>query len=88
MILTTTQYIEGRHILEYKGIVLKKERLEYGLFSPGDEEYKQAYYRAANDLKQQAADMGANAVVGMQINCITYKDSLSLSVAGTAVLVD
>lgn len=88
MILTTTPYIEGRHILEYKGIVIQKaEHHPTKVFGPDDEDYQRTYNRAANDLKQYATELGANAIIGLQV-CITDDERLLLNLTGTAVVIE
>jgi len=85
MIVTTTPYIEGRHISEYKGIVTQKAGVDSISFSSsGEAAYKRAYISAENDIQKQAADMGANAIVGVQIN----DNVATICVTGTAVLIE
>lgn len=56
MIVTTTQYIEGRHILEYKGIAAIA--LEDKSVFNYEENTKKAYNEAIKKLEEQAALLG------------------------------
>ena len=56
MIITTTQSIEGYHIVEYLGIV--------GSFRENYSSVGQEMDDLEDDLRDQAEDMGADAIVG------------------------
>ena len=104
--LTTTSSIEGRKILEYKGIVFGEvisgvdfvKDFTAGLtnFFGGrsgsyEGELQKAREQALAELQQRAAALGANAVVGVDLDYEILGASanmLMVSVSGTAVLVE
>lgn len=107
MIVTTTNNIEGRVIAEYKGIVTGEAILGTNIFrdifagirdlvggrsGAYEEVLKQARETALRELREQAASLGANAVIGVDIdyeNISTGSSGsmLMVSASGTAVLV-
>ena len=83
MIVTTTNSIEGKQILEYRGIVFGEVITGINMFrdlgaglrnifggrSAGyEDELAQARTQALNELAQRAAAAGANAVVGVTVD--------------------
>ena len=95
MIITTTPSVEGRKIVEYKGIVfgevvsgvnfIKDFAAGLSNFFGGrsgsyEEELMQARTEALEEMKQRAKALGANAVVGAD------NGMLMVSVSGTAVV--
>ena len=95
MIITTTPSVEGRQIVEYKGIVfgevvsgvnfLKDFAAGMRNFFGGrsgsyEEELLAARTQAIQEMESRAAAMGANAVVGAD------NGMLMVSVSGTAVV--
>ena len=83
MIITTTQKIEGRQIMEYRGIVFGEvitgvnvmkdiaagmRNFFGGRSSTYEEELMNAREQALAELEQRAAERGANAVVGVDID--------------------
>lgn len=83
MILTTTPSVEGRQILEYKGIifgevisgvdVLRDFTAGLNNFFGGrsgayEEELTNARETALRELEQRAQERGANAVVGVDVD--------------------
>ncbi len=104
--LTTTSSIEGRKILEYKGIVFGEvisgvdfvKDFTAGLtnFFGGrsgsyEGELQKAREQALAELQQRAAALGANAVVGVDLDYEILGASanmLMVSTSGTAVLVE
>ena len=83
MIITTTPSVEGRAIREYKGIAFGEVitgvnvikdlgaglRNFFGGRSAGyEEELQKAREEALKELEQRAAAMGANAVIGVDID--------------------
>ena len=83
MILTTTPSVEGRQILEYKGIifgevisgvdVLRDFTAGLSNFFGGrsgtyEEELTNARETALRELEQRAQERGANAVVGVDVD--------------------
>ncbi len=104
MIITTTPTIEGHPIKEYKGIVfgevvsgvnfLKDFAAGMRNFFGGrsgsyEEELLAARRQALAELEQRARDIGANAVVGVDVDYeVLGADNgmLMVSVSGTAVV--
>lgn len=103
MILSTTNTIEGRPIQSYKGIVTAEAIIGANLFKDlfagirdivggrsGTYErvIEEARQHAINELQQKAAALGANAVVGIDLDFETIgaNGSMLMVVAtGTAV---
>ena len=103
MILTTTPTIEGRTIVEYKGVVfgeviagvdfLKDIAASIRNFVGGrsasyEEELIQARSAAMNELSERAKRMGADAVVGIDIDYEVLganNGMLMVTASGTAV---
>ncbi|MCR4674870.1 MAG: putative heavy metal-binding protein [Lachnospiraceae bacterium] len=105
MISTTTPSIEGHEISEYKGIVFGEvvagvnviKDMVAGLsnFFGGrsgtyEEELIQARQNAIAEMEQRAAALGANAVIGVDIDYEvlgTDNGMLMVTASGTAVVV-
>lgn len=105
MILTTTPTVEGHSILEYKGIVfgeviagidaLKDIAAGFTNFFGGrsgsyEEELINARGEALVELQQRAAELGANAVVGVDVDYEVLganNGMLMVTASGTAVVV-
>lgn len=107
MILTTTDTIEGRTIADYKGIVTGEAILGTNIFrdlfagirdlvggrsGAYEEVLKEARETALGELREQAAALGANAVIGVDIDYETISTGSSgsmmmVSASGTAVLI-
>ncbi len=103
MILTTTQSIEGRTIVEYKGIVFGEvisgvnffkdfgagiRNLIGGRSSSYEKELLEARRKALSELEERARLMGANAVVGIDIDYEVLGEGggmLMVTASGTAV---
>lgn len=103
MILTTTPTIEGRSIVEYKGVVfgeviagvdfLKDIAASIRNFVGGrsasyEEELIHARSQAMDELQQRATLMGADAVVGIDIDYEVLganNGMLMVTASGTAV---
>ena len=106
MIITTTHQIEGKRIIQYKGIVFGEvisgvnfiKDIAAGLrdFFGGrsgfyEEELIEARKNALNEMEQRAASLGANAVVGVDIDyeVLGNKGSmLMVTASGTAVVAE
>ena len=104
MIITTTPSVEGRQIVEYKGIVfgevvsgvnfLKDFAAGMRNFFGGrsgsyEEELLAARTQAIQEMESRAVAMGANAVVGVDVDYeVLGADNgmLMVSVSGTAVV--
>ena len=106
MILTTTATIEGRRISRYAGIVTGEAIIGANIFSDffakvrdivggraGAYESALADAReiAMQEMQQAAAKLGANAVVGVDLDYEVLGQSngmLMVTVSGTAVVID
>lgn len=106
MISTTTTSIEGRRIVEYRGIVfgevisgvnfVRDIAASFSNFFGGrsasyEEELVQARQNAIREMEQRAASMGANAVVGVDLDYeVLGADNgmLMVTASGTAVVVE
>ncbi|WP_315122113.1 putative heavy metal-binding protein [uncultured Clostridium sp.] len=106
MIVTTTNAIEGRKILEYKGIVFGEvisgvnfiKDFAAGLtnFFGGrsgsyEGELIEARENALRELENRAKSMGANAVVGVDIDYEVLGQGgnmLMVTATGTAVVIE
>lgn len=104
MILSTTPAIEGRPIKAYKGIVTGETIIGANIvkdFFAGirdviggrsgsyERVLREAKDTSMNELVQRAEALGANAVVGIDIDYETIGDSgsmLMVAVSGTAVV--
>ena len=105
MILTTTPSIEGKSIREYRGVVTGEAILGANLVkdlfagirdliggrsAAYEQELAKARRIALEELEQAARDLGANAVVGIDLDyeVLGGKGSmLMVSVSGTAVVI-
>lgn len=103
MILTTTPTIEGRTIVEYKGIVFGEvisgvnffkdlgagiRNLIGGRSSSYEKELLEARRKALSELEERARLMGADAVVGIDIDYEVLGEGggmLMVTASGTAV---
>lgn len=103
MIFTTTQTIEGRTIVEYKGIVFGEvisgvnffkdfgagiRNLIGGRSSSYEKELLDARRKALSELEERARLMGADAVVGIDIDYEVLGEGggmLMVTASGTAV---
>lgn len=103
MIITTTPSIEGKQITEYMGVVFGEvisgvdfvKDFAAGLsnFFGGrsgtyEEELIQARENAMREMEQRAASLGANAVVGVDVDYEvlgTNNGMLMVTASGTAV---
>lgn len=106
MQLTTTPNIEGKRITKYCGVIAGEAILGANLFkdlfagirdlvggrsATYEKELQRAREIALEELQQRAQDLGANAVVGIDIDYeIMGKDNgmLMVSASGTAVIVE
>ncbi|WP_077196947.1 heavy metal-binding domain-containing protein [Prevotella ihumii] len=103
MIITTTPTIEGHQILEYKGIVTGETIIGANIVKDffasirdviggRSGSYEQVLIEgkntSLNEMMQRAAAMGANAIVGVDIDYETVGQSgsmLMVACSGTAV---
>ncbi|SON53241.1 heavy metal-binding domain-containing protein [Vibrio tapetis] len=105
MIITTTQSIDGKKISQYKGVIAGEAILGANLFkdlfagirdlvggrsATYEAELQRAREIALQELEQKALELGANAVVGVDIDyeVLGQKNGmLMVSASGTAVVV-
>ena len=103
MILTTTPTIEGRQIVAYKGVVFGEviagvdflrdiaasiRNFVGGRSGSYEEELIRAREQAMNEMRQRAEAMGADAVVGIDIDYEVLganNGMLMVTASGTAV---
>ncbi len=106
MIVSTTPTIEGRRIKEYLGIVSDEAVLGVNIFKDlfanirdlvggragaYEKELKNARGMAMDEMVAEAVGLGANAVVGVDLDYEVVGQSgsmLMVSVNGTAVVLD
>jgi uncharacterized protein YbjQ (UPF0145 family) len=105
MIVTTTPSIEGKSIVEYKGIVTGEAILGANIFkdlfagirdivggrsATYENELRSAKDIALQEMQERAASMGANAIVGVDLDYETLGANggmLMVTASGTAVVV-
>ncbi|AOE84065.1 heavy metal-binding domain-containing protein [Pseudomonas sp. TCU-HL1] len=105
MILSTTPTLEGRAIREYKGIVVGEAILGANVFrdlfagirdiiggrsGAYEKELAKAREIAFEELSERAEKLGANAVVGIDIDYEVVGQNgsmLMVSISGTAVVI-
>ncbi len=106
MLVTTTPTIEGHVIKEYRGIVAGEAILGANLFrdffasirdlvggrsGAYEKVLADARETAINEMAQEAAALGANAVIGVDIDYETVGQNgsmLMVTAAGTAVIAE
>jgi uncharacterized protein YbjQ (UPF0145 family) len=106
MILSTTPSIEGRRIRDYRGIVTGEAILGANFFkdflanirdviggrsSAYERELRRARKIALKEVEEEAQVLGANAVVGIDLDYEVLGDASSMmmvTVSGTAVVVE
>ncbi len=105
MLLTTTPQIEGRPIMEYKGLVTGETIIGANAFKDffagirdviggrsGSYEkvLRKAKDIAVKEMMERAQELGANAIVGIDLDYETIGDTnsmLMVSASGTAVVI-
>ncbi|MDI6857033.1 MAG: heavy metal-binding domain-containing protein [Dehalococcoidia bacterium] len=101
MIVTTTPSVEGKAIREYLGVVTGEAIVGANVFrdigasirdviggraGSYEKELKKARETAIAEMQEEAASLGANAIIGVDIDYETLRGSmLMVSVSGTAV---
>jgi uncharacterized protein YbjQ (UPF0145 family) len=106
MIVTTTHLVEGRRIADYKGIVTGEAILGANLFrdlfagirdviggrsGSYEKSLREARETALRELEEEAMRLGANAVVGVDLDYEVIGEQgsmLMVSASGTAVVLD
>lgn len=102
MITTTTPSVEGQRIRDYKGIVTGEAILGANVFrdvfagitdilggrsGAYEKSLAEARETALREMEEQAVQMGANAVVGVDLDYEVINNMLMVSASGTAVSV-
>jgi uncharacterized protein YbjQ (UPF0145 family) len=106
MLVTTTPGIEGRRIKQYLGLVTGEAILGANIFkdlfagirdivggrsAAYENELRKAREIAMTEMEQAAAALGANAVVGIDLDYETVGGQggmLMVSISGTAVVIE
>jgi uncharacterized protein YbjQ (UPF0145 family) len=104
MLSTTTNTIEGKQITRYHGIVTGETIIGANLFrdlfasirdivggrsGAYEEVLRQARETALREMEEKASSLGANAVIGVDLDYETVGQSmLMVTVSGTAVNVE
>ncbi len=106
MLLTTTPTVEGRRIVRYCGVVAGEAILGANLFKDlfagirdlvggrsgtYERELQRARDIAMKELEEKAGEMGANAVVGIDLDYEVLGEKngmLMVSASGTAVVIE
>ncbi|MFW2586760.1 heavy metal-binding domain-containing protein [Sagittula sp. SSi028] len=101
MIVTTTPSVEGYQIADYKGIVVGEAILGANVFrdvfagitdilggrsGAYEASLGEARETALAELEQRATALGANAVVGVDLDYEVINNMLMVSASGTAVV--
>ncbi len=105
MLVTTTSTLQGREIVEYRGLVTGEAILGANIFKDlfagirdivggrsgaYEAELAKARKIALDELQQQAVSLGANAVIGVDLDYETVGNGgsmLMVSATGTAVVI-
>jgi uncharacterized protein YbjQ (UPF0145 family) len=103
MIVTTTPSVDGRRITAYHGIVVGEAILGANVFrdlfagitdiiggrsGAYEEELGKARSVALQEMQDRARDLGATAVVGVDLDYEVINNMLMVSASGTAVTLD
>jgi len=108
ILVTTTPGVEGRRIVAYKGLVGGDAILGANMFrdffagirdilggrsGAYEKVLRKAKTEAVNDMLEQARELGANAVVGVDLDYETIQiqdggSMLMVSASGTAVVIE
>jgi uncharacterized protein YbjQ (UPF0145 family) len=102
MIVTTTPSVEGRTIATYHGIVTGEAILGANIFrdifagirdivggrsGAYEQELGRARKTALDEMQQAAVALGANAIVGVDLDYEVINNMLMVSASGTAVTI-
>ncbi len=106
MLVTTTTAVDGRRVREYRGLVMGEAILGANVFrdffagirdivggrSGGYEKaLREARQIAVREMEAEAAELGANAVIGVDLDYETVGEKgsmLMVSASGTAVVLE
>lgn len=101
MIVTTTPSVEGREITDYRGIVTGEAILGANIFrdlfagirdivggrsAAYEQELGRARETALREMEDRALDVGATAIVGVDLDYEVINQMLMVSASGTAVV--
>lgn len=101
MIVTTTPSVEGRSIRAYKGVVVGEAILGANIFrdvfasitdivggrsGAYEKSLGEARETALRELEDRSAELGGNAVVGVDLDYEVINNMLMVSASGTAVV--
>lgn len=102
LLLTTTPMLEGHEIVEYKGLVVGEAIIGANIFRDLFASVRDivggrsgAYENALNDtremalgeMSEDAKQLGANAIVGIDLDYETIRQMLMVCASGTAVVI-
>ena len=102
MIVTTTPSVEGKEISRYHGIAVGEAILGANVFrdifagitdiiggrsGAYEQSLAEARETAIRELEERASDLGANAVVGVDLDYEVINNMLMVSASGTAVTI-
>jgi len=102
VIITTTPAVEGKHVKEYLGLVVGEaivganilkditagiRDIVGGRAGSYEKELKKAREIALQEMSAEAKKLGANAIVGIDLDYETIGGMLMVNVSGTAVVV-
>ena len=103
MILTTTSTLEGKKILKYAGLVTCEAILGANIFrdifasirdivggrsGSYEEALREAKEIAIKEMQEEAIRLGANAIIGIDIDYETMNNMLMVTASGTAVMIE
>ena len=103
MILTTTTQIEGKRIISYQGLVTGETIFGANVFkdimasvrdivggrsATYEKAIADARETSLRELEARAVKLGANAVIGIDIDYETVGNMLMVTATGTAVIVE
>ncbi|MFN5704553.1 MAG: heavy metal-binding domain-containing protein [bacterium] len=103
MILTTTSTLEGKKILKYAGLVTGEAILGANIFrdifasirdivggrsGSYEEALREAKEIAIKEMQEEAIRLGANAIIGIDIDYETMNNMLMVTASGTAVMIE
>ncbi|RMH53421.1 MAG: hypothetical protein D6686_00625 [Alphaproteobacteria bacterium] len=103
MIVTTTPSVEGRRVTGYLGIVTGEAIMGANIFKDlfagirdivggrsgaYEEELARARSTALSEMEARAAALGANAVIGVDLDYEVIGNMLMVSASGTAVRIE
>lgn len=106
MLLSTTNTLEGKRIIEYKGIVFGETIIGANVFKDimanirdivggrsgsYEQVLQEARETSMREMEYRAQNMGANAVIGIDVDYEVMGGSgsmLMVSISGTAVIIE